>query len=386
MKQFESGHKSNLLNYIHFVSLLSFLSIIVLLVMGQLVTSFRAGMADPVWPTEPWYLYGHFRLDFGYLIEHVHRIAGFVTGVLVLILSLMVLITELRPVVRWVGLLAVVVLLIGYSNFHRGLIAQRGVTPAEVVLPIDAILLSIFGLFVLTLVTVSGIIQRNRHSILRLVSIVILVAIMIQGLLGGFRVMLNELQGTNLATLHGIFAHVIVGLFATLVVLTHPRFTHFCSLHRHLSHPASSHILISVFCVIILYFQIALGAIIRHDPGPIAQRLHFLSAFLVSIAITWLLFEIKRLHDHSLLLGRLPNILTMLLICQIILGIEAWMEKFGAHTIPELVPVTKWNAMIRTLHALVGGGMVAIAVMIAVWLSAPVYTHYCNCDQAEVQK
>ena len=38
------------------------------LVLGQLVTTLRAGMADPKWPTEPWYLLSNYKLDVGYLV------------------------------------------------------------------------------------------------------------------------------------------------------------------------------------------------------------------------------------------------------------------------------------------------------------------------------
>ena len=43
---------------------------------------------------------------------------------------------------------------------------------------------------------------------------------MIQGLFGGFRVMLNELVGTDLATVHGIFAQVVFCLLISIAVLT----------------------------------------------------------------------------------------------------------------------------------------------------------------------
>src|SRR3954453_10046690 len=77
---------------------------VVLLVLGQLVTSFRAGMADPVWPTEPWYLFSNYKLDLGYLIEHSHRIAGFAVGGLVSVLALGVWWTNPGRPGRWVGL------------------------------------------------------------------------------------------------------------------------------------------------------------------------------------------------------------------------------------------------------------------------------------------
>src|SRR5205085_7057657 len=74
--------------WLHASAVLTAAVTLVLLILGQLVTSFRAGMADPIWPTEPWYLASNYKLDLGYLIEHSHRIAGFVVGGLVSVLAL----------------------------------------------------------------------------------------------------------------------------------------------------------------------------------------------------------------------------------------------------------------------------------------------------------
>ena len=56
--------------WLHAWAVLAAAATLLLLALGQMVTSFRAGMADPVWPTEPWYLFSNYKLDFGYLVEH----------------------------------------------------------------------------------------------------------------------------------------------------------------------------------------------------------------------------------------------------------------------------------------------------------------------------
>src|SRR3954468_15791820 len=62
-----------------------------LLALGAVVTSFRVGMADPVWPTRPWHLLliSWDEPQPGFLIEHTHRLAGFVVGGAVSILTLL---------------------------------------------------------------------------------------------------------------------------------------------------------------------------------------------------------------------------------------------------------------------------------------------------------
>jgi hypothetical protein len=53
---------------------------------------------------------------------------------------------------------------------------------------------------------------------------------------------------------------------------------------------------------------------------------------------------------------------------QIYLGVEAWMLKFGLYMLPELVPNTPHSAAIRTLHALIGSGILISSLTLAVRL------------------
>ena len=64
-------------------------------------------------------------------------------------------------------------------------------------------------------------------------------------------------------------------------------------------------------------------------------------------------------------------LLGLLLIVQIVLGVEAWMAKFGSYTLPELVTITVQYATIRTSHALVGSGLLATALVITLRLGRP---------------
>src|SRR5688500_16865110 len=94
--------------YLHVWAVVAALATVVLLAIGQLVTSFGAGMADRVWPTEPWYVFrtatetekARFKEDFAFFIEHSHRIAGWTIGGLVIVLTGGLLLTEPRRAVR----------------------------------------------------------------------------------------------------------------------------------------------------------------------------------------------------------------------------------------------------------------------------------------------
>src|SRR5436190_20812253 len=89
-----------------------------LLALGAFVTSFRVGMADPIWPTRPWHLAV---IDWqeqsrGFLIEHTHRLAGFAVGGAVTILVLGLWLTERKPLLKWGGAAAIVALLAAFGQ------------------------------------------------------------------------------------------------------------------------------------------------------------------------------------------------------------------------------------------------------------------------------
>ena len=271
---------------------------LVLLALGQLVTSFQAGMADPIWPTEPWYL---LLIDWrepsrGYLIEHTHRIAAFTVGGLVSVLALWLWATDPNRLTRRLGLFALVVLLAGFGQFHGGLIAQRNVATHEIRLPIGGTVVTFIGLTGILSLAAMGLVRRSANSSLRFLGVVALVGVMVQGLFGGFRVMLNELVGTDLATIHGIFAQVVFCLLVSIAVLT--------------GRPPSSELperagwrltWRSAALSVLVFVQVVLGALVRHAPTPFTQRLHFLTAFLATALAVWMLvtvFSLPTARSH----------------------------------------------------------------------------------------
>src|SRR3954471_22424572 len=77
-----------------------------LLALGAVVTSFRVGMADPVWPTLPWHL---FLISWrgpssGFLIEHTHRLCGHLVGCCVIVLAVWLWLREPNRGLRAFGL------------------------------------------------------------------------------------------------------------------------------------------------------------------------------------------------------------------------------------------------------------------------------------------
>ncbi|MCI0701131.1 MAG: hypothetical protein L0241_08610 [Planctomycetia bacterium] len=358
--------------WLHLWAVACVVATLLLLAIGQLVTSFGAGMADRVWPTEPWYVFRtatdsekeRFRVEFAYFIEHSHRMAGFTIGGLVIVLAAGIWWGEPRTRARWVALAGLFVLVVGYGEFHRGLMAQRDKPPAEVRLPIGSVGIALTGLAAVLGVAGSGLVARLRGSGLRLLSALALVAVMIQGLLGGFRVKLNELVGTDLAAFHGVFAQVVFGLLVALAVLTARPVADRDGKLRSLTWWSG-------VLAALIFVQVIFGAMVRHYPVPLNQRLHFLTAFLATAVAVWVLRSVFADGSARQRVGWVSWAFAELIAIQLYLGVEAWMAKFGAYTLPELVPVTPESGAIRTAHALVGSGVWAAALALALRLWQP---------------
>src|SRR5205085_7112880 len=103
------------------------------------------------------------------------------------------------------------------------------------------------------------------------------------------------------------------------------------------------------------------------------QRLHILTAFLVVAAGVWLLRVVFTTAARPRVAAA-GWVLGVLLAVQVALGVEAWMTKFGeearqgkpaASFLPEAQQVTRRQAEIRTAHTLVGTGVLAAAVVLA---------------------
>jgi heme A synthase len=329
-----------------------------LLTLGAVVTSFRVGMADPVWPTRPWHLFtiSWEEPSAGYLIEHTHRLAGFVAGAAVALLSLLIWLSETRRSLRWTGVIAVIALLGAFGQSHGTLLTHQKLfretgelTPPNWTVALGPTLAAL-AVTLLLAIWAGG---------TRLLSTSLLIAVMAQGMLGGLRVYLNALGGTDLAAIHGVFSQIVLGLAVATVVATGPR--------RLLPPTMDSKLIMwSASCVLIVFGQIVAGAVLRHSDSPLGPRLHLLGAFAVVFATA-----VVGRRSRGLRAGiRVPAVvLTSLAGLQVLLGVEAWMIRFkNGLAASAIQQITLADAITRTLHVLVGYGLFATAVGLAVVL------------------
>jgi heme A synthase len=341
-----------------------------LLVLGQLVTTLKAGMADPRWPTEPWYLINNYKAEVGYLVEHSHRIVGFTLGGILGLLTLGIWWLEPRKRAKWLGLAAVVILLSGFGEFHRAVMNDDD--PNRLVVPMMPVVMMSVAVVVLAGVGGVGLVTGTRGSGLRLFTVFVLLAVMAQGILGGLRVRLNALHGPELAAVHGVFAQVAFCLVVLLAL--------FCTRAPTSELPAvarGSVGWLSLVLVVVLVGQLVLGVLVRHLPTPLAQRLHFLTAFVAVALIVGLL---RAGFGNPLTRSRIATagwLLGILVAVQVVLGVEAWMGKFSEEAragqpaesyLPETAIPTPLQTAIRTAHVMIGTGVLAAAVVLAVGL------------------
>jgi cytochrome c oxidase assembly protein subunit 15 len=268
-----------------------------LLLLGAEVTTLQVGMVDPVGFREPWHL---FRVaerawrEVGFLIEHSHRLVGFVVGSCVIVLAIGLWRCDARRWVRWLGVAA-------------------------------------------------------------------LVAVSIQGLLGGLRVNLNPLMGKNLALIHGCTAQLVFAILVSLVVVTSRSWRDAASL------PAPPRDLRTWSLVLagLIYVQIIFGAVVRHQDIVLGARAHLFTAFAVVAAVVWFWKLLTDKTANTAALMPRAWLLTGLLVVQLLLGIESWLSRFGSAEWRQLRPVLADSGLLRSLHYLVGSFMFVTAVAIA---------------------
>jgi heme a synthase len=336
---------------------LTLASVVAGIAIGTLVTTFHVGMADKLWPTAPWHLLISERVpDFGYYVEHSHRIANYVVGICMFVLAMMYWSWCPQPSRRLAAWLSLIGLGVGLSLWMR-MVRTSGersfealINPGLRVMAASAAVL----LFVVGREMASATAGRWQRLVVSIASI----GVITQASLGGLRVYLNEVRGPELAVIHGIFAQVVLACTAVLVLMTTPRWNtlfdlEFDPLVRRLS----------AATVGILIVQIVFGGLLRHLENPIGQRLHPLLAFAVAGLVVWMAaLTFREIAGAQRLRGKAMALL-MLVALQAALGIEAFIRTVDpvAHSTSVSLP----DAIVRSLHVLTGFGVFTSAVLLA---------------------
>lgn len=287
--------------WLHYWAVLTVCATLPLLLLGAEVTTKQVGMVDPQGFRTPWHLFTvpWMERGLGYVIEHSHRLAGFVVGTCVIVLAAGLWWGQQRRWLRWVGLAA-------------------------------------------------------------------LGGVIVQGLLGGFRVNLNALLGRNLALVHGCFAQLVFAVLVSVVLFTSrswsPSPQRLSPEYRGEGMAVRRWSLLSAGLV---YLQIVFGALLRHGDIPLAPRLHLVLAFAVVALVAWQLKRVLDLQPRPRPLTGFVTTLVVVVSVQLLLGVEAWIGKFASPEWRQLQPMTAHPEIIRSLHYLVGSLVFATSVVVA---------------------
>ena len=382
--------------WLHRVALLTATCTFVLIFIGGLVTSKHAGMSVPDWPNS----YGYNMFLFppsqwvgGILFEHTHRLMGTVVGFCATVLTLLAWApgTDARGR-KWIAVLFAAFTLLNIlgtagmairpSMFHLTPPASTvgNIVSQGLVTEVGVALCATVAFFCR---------HREPRLWVRWIAAACLIAICIQGLLGGLRV---DLINLTLAMVHGCFAQASFCLIIFAGIVTSRWWKNAPELpHRN----GTGLIRLGVIGVVVVYSQLIIGAVMRHlgaglaiptlplaygkllppttaaglhtvnvirifkmdlDPVSLGQIwLHFahrIGAIVVSLTLCVLIDWIIRYHRNRRDLVIPANILLALLVIQLTLGI--------------LTVYWRKPADVASLHVAVGALVLATTFFIAV--------------------
>ncbi len=283
------AHHSSLSRWPHRLAVLLAGATFPLLFIGGLVTSLGVGLAVPDWPT-----------TFGYNMF-------------------------LYPWTKMIGG-------IFYEHSHRLVASAVGILAIALALT--------FWL------------QENRRW-LRWLGISALGLVILQGVLGGLRVVL--LQQT-LAIIHACIAQAFFALTVSLVLFTADEWR-----DEARSEPIADGgrlRRLGTITTAFIYIQIVFGAVLRHT----GERLdaHLLLAALVALHAVLLLVRITKLHGDHAMLVRPAIFLGLLLLVQLLLGAASYFGKFTS--------MLRWSneaiVLTTTMHLITGALMLMTSLAI----------------------
>ncbi len=194
--------------------------------------------------------------------------------------------------------------------------------------------------------------MKEQRRWMRWLGVVALGAVIVQGILGGLRVVLLE---HGLALIHGCFAQAFFAFLAALTLLT--------SAEWHNTQPRQAtpemHSLqrISIVTTAAIYLQSILGAILRHTGS--GAEVHIIAAAIVALLIFWLVDWITSSDYPELVPSAL--LLRRLLLFQFTLGLVTYIGKYtqtGAFLASAVV-------LLATSHVATGALMLATSVRLS---------------------
>lgn len=188
---------------------------------------------------------------------------------------------------------------------------------------------------------------------IRYVSIAVLACVIIQGILGGTRVTENS---KALAMAHGLFGACVFTLMSFLALVTGKRWIEIGKDAPELpvgprGLPYGYGVRLAVYVPLAVLFQYFLGGFLRHFQKGLHPHMAF--AFIV---LGFVIFEFRSARKSGIKWLKRPA-MGMLHLCifQILLGIGAWITKYGLPAAGFVATAGSWEqSLFRTAHLITG--------------------------------
>ncbi len=208
-----------------------------------------------------------------------------------------------------------------------------------------------------TIILTVWFLAADRRPALKMLGVLALVTVIVQGILGGTRVTQNS---TRLAAVHGVMGQSFFALMVSLCVLTGRDWIE--TKTRQLD---GEHLRRRALVTLILVFaQIIAGAWLRHFSSITALWVHAVIALAVWSHAALLSWRIERRKSEHPALIPSARALALAVTLQVVLGIAAWWMLRPFDGIPRTVGILQ--AMVRTGHqangALLLGSIVVLTL------------------------
>jgi cytochrome c oxidase assembly protein subunit 15 len=197
---------------------------------------------------------------------------------------------------------------------------------------------------------------REQRKWLRWLGITALGLVIVQGVLGGLRVILLE---HTLAIIHAAFAQAFFALTVSLAVFTSPGWSRNLPSEALADGARLRRLCMSTTAVI--YVQAVFGAILRHTGERLDAHLFF--ATVVALHVSFIVSRITRSHAHQPFLMRPAGLLGALLLTQLSLGFASYVAKFTS----ALRLATGTVVLLTTTHVVIAALMLASSLALTLY-------------------
>ena len=207
---------------------------------------------------------------------------------------------------------------------------------------------------ILTILTAATLWLYEPRKWVRWLGMAAIFLVIVQGLLGGFRVISLKLL---LAIIHACVAQLYFGLMVSIAVFTSKSWLADTTTR---TEPNSSTRRIALLTVGLIYVQTIFGAVLRHTGNRLDA--HLLVAFFVTIHVFLLAAKILRDPAGGEAIRKPANTIWVLLILQLALGAGSYFAKYtviGDAVLPSTIIV------LTAAHVVVGALLFATSITLA---------------------